>query len=85
MQVVGIPDVIGVVDGRFFGIEVKHRKPGESEEHARARATPGQLRMIETLRDAGAIAGVVLTVEEALALVITGLNPSSGSPEDVVR
>lgn len=69
MQVAGIPDMLIVVDGRLIGAEVKHRKPRESEEHARGRATPIQRAQIEKLRAAGAVAGVVLSVEETLALI----------------
>lgn len=52
----GIPDIVGVYRGRFFGIEVK--KPGE-------KATPLQAFIISQMIKAGGLAGVVVTVEDA--------------------
>lgn len=74
----GIPDLLGCVAGRFLGIEVKHRKPTESLAHALARVTPTQTRHIERIRDAGGIAGVALSVEDALALAAEA-SPRQGS------
>lgn len=68
-QTVGTPDLLICVQGRLIAAEVKHRKPGESEEHALGRATPVQLAQIDVLRRAGAVAGVVLSAEETLALI----------------
>lgn len=74
MQVAGIPDLIIIVHGCVIGAEVKHRKPGESEEHARGRATPIQLAQIEKLRKAGATAGVVLSTQETFDLIDQALS-----------
>jgi hypothetical protein len=65
-QTGGIPDLIVVVKGRMIGLEVKKKGVSESEQHARARATEIQLATIDKLRKAGAVAGVVLTIAEAL-------------------
>lgn len=81
MQVAGIPDLIIIVHGVVVGAEVKHQKLRESEEHARGRATPIQLAQIKKLRDAGATAGVVLSVEETFALIEEALIKRYGSPE----
>lgn len=72
-QTVGIPDLLVVVEGRLTGLEVKAQRLGESEEHARNRATPTQLATIAAIRRAGGVAGVVLTVEESIELVQTAL------------
>lgn len=69
MQVAGIPDLIIIVHGIVVGAEVKHQKPGESEEHARNRATAIQRLQIKKLRAAGATADVVLSAEETLVLI----------------
>lgn len=68
-QTVGTPDLLICVQGRLIAAEVKHQKPGESEEHALGRATPVQLAQIDVLRRSGAVAGVVLSAEETLALI----------------
>ena len=73
-QVPGLPDLLGCVGGLFVGLEVKYPKPGESEEHARARATPQQLNQIELINAAGGAAGVVMSVQEALDLIQAGLD-----------
>jgi hypothetical protein len=65
----GVPNLVGVVGGRFFGFVVKHQKPEESEEHARGRATVTQIGMLERIKQAGGVAGVVLSVEEVLGIV----------------
>lgn len=51
MGVVGIPDIIGVINGRFFAIETK--APGK--EH---NVTPNQQASIESIRSADGIAFV---------------------------
>lgn len=66
MQMAGVPDLLVVVEGQLYGFEVKHRKPTESEEHARGRATEQQLYQIEQIRKAGGVAEVILSAEEAL-------------------
>lgn len=68
-QRAGVPDLLVVVNGVLAGLEVKDPKPGESQGRARGRATLLQLEEIRKLHAAGAIAGVVLTPEEALELV----------------
>jgi len=72
-QVAGIPDCLFCIRGLLIGLEVKHRKPGESREHALARATPQQLVQIMRINRAGGVAGVVLSVHEALELIGSGL------------
>jgi hypothetical protein len=69
MQQPGIPDLMIVVDGIFIGAEVKHQKPGESEQNARERATPLQRIQIQKINAAGGMAGVVLNLEETLDLI----------------
>ena len=65
----GIPDLLVCLDGHLLGLEVKHQKPGESAEAARARATPLQLLEIAKLRESGATSQVVLSVAEVLDLL----------------
>lgn len=69
MQMIGVPDVLVLREGVLYGLEFKHRKAGESEAHARGRASAHQLRQIERIRKAGGVAEVVLSVEEALEVV----------------
>jgi len=66
MQAAGVPDLIVSVHGLFMAFEVKHQKQGESEEHARGRATPLQREVIRLIQKSGAHASVVLSVEETL-------------------
>ena len=68
-QRAGVPDLLVCVDGHLIGLEVKAQRPGESETHARERASVRQLAEISRLRDAGAAAEVVLTVEEAVSVI----------------
>lgn len=65
----GVPDLIVLVDGLFIGMEVKHVKPGESDQHARERATPKQRMQIGKINQAGGMAGVVISVSEALEMI----------------
>ena len=74
-QRVGVPDLLVVVQGRLIALEVKAQGPTESDLHARERATPTQLATLEALARAGAVGGVVLTVEEALGLIEIALRP----------
>lgn len=69
MQQPGIPDLLMSVEGMFIGMEVKHPKPGESLEHARSRATPTQRVHIQKIVNSGAMAGVVISVAEALDMI----------------
>lgn len=78
-QRVGIPDLLVIIDGRAVGIEVKAQKPSESAEHARERATPTQRATIAAMKRAGAVAGVAVTIDEAIALVSDTLPGDSGS------
>lgn len=59
-QVSGIPDLLGCVDGRFIALEVK--RPGN-------KPTVRQLYVIQALKDNGAVAGVVYSPEDALAIL----------------
>jgi len=68
-QTPGIPDLLVCVQGLLIGIEVKHQKRAESEEHARNRTTPLQQIQIQKIIDAGGMAGVALSVQEALDLI----------------
>ena len=72
-QTVGVPDLILCVDGLFIGLEVKRPRAGESLDHARGRATPGQLAQIHAIGRAGGRASVVISVDEALAAVESAL------------
>jgi hypothetical protein len=65
----GLPDLAVILRGRYYGFEVKKRRTGESEAHARERATVRQRQRIASIRAAGGVADVVLSVEEALALL----------------
>ena len=68
-QTIGLPDLLAIVDGRAYGLEVKCQRSGESAQHARDRATPLQLAVLEKMRRAGAGVGVVLSPEEALEVI----------------
>lgn len=65
-QTAGIPDLLVVVRGRLFAFEVKAQRVGETEQHARGRASTLQLNQIYRLRQAGAYADVILSPAEAL-------------------
>ena len=56
MGVVGIPDIIGVIKGKFFAIECK--APGKEKN-----TTPNQDRVIGFIKAAGGIAFVASDVE----------------------
>jgi hypothetical protein len=68
-QMAGVPDLLVCVDGYLIGLEVKFVRPGESSDHARLRATAQQRHQIRSINRAGGVAGVVVSVEEALALI----------------
>lgn len=80
LQTVGTPDLLIAVQGRLIAAEVKHQKPGESREHALGRATAAQLAQIAVLRRAGAVADVVLSASEALALIDLALRDGGHPP-----
>lgn len=84
MQVAGIPDLLIVVQGRIIGAEVKFQRPGESESHARGRATTLQINQINKIRAAGGTADVVLSIDETLALIEQALT-QSGEEKDEHR
>lgn len=58
----GVPDLIGCVDGKFVAIEVK--RPDTSYG-----VTERQAAHIRMIQEAGGIAGVATSVEEALKLL----------------
>ena len=60
MGVAGEPDIDGCIRGRSLQLEVK--RPGE-------QPTPLQWKRIEAWRQAGAIVGVVTSVQETKALL----------------
>ncbi|MET0886202.1 MAG: hypothetical protein ABWX92_07100 [Mycetocola sp.] len=62
----GIPDLCICLRGLYIAIEVKHKRPGESETHARERATDLQRIQIARTNKAGGMAGVALNPQEAL-------------------
>jgi penicillin-binding protein-related factor A (putative recombinase) len=68
-QQVGTPDILVCVKGQLFAFEVKHRKPGESAQHAMDRVTTAQWSQIERMRRAGAVADVVMAVDEVLHII----------------
>lgn len=61
MQQRGVPDLVCCVDGLFVAMEVK--RPGVG------RLTDLQALTIERIRDAGGVAEVVTSVEEAAAVL----------------
>lgn len=63
-QRAGIPDIVGVYHGRFFGLEVK--VPGNEP-------TEIQTRTLKELAHHGAISGVVYSVKDVMALLLSGL------------
>lgn len=73
-QAVGIPDLLFCINGMMVGIEAKFQHAGESETHARERATPIQRKRISEINHAGGIAGVALTPEEALDIIRRGFH-----------
>ena len=75
-QAGGVPDLLVGVEGRLVGLEVKCKRPGESEQAARNRATRLQLTQITELRDAGCAAEVVISPAEALAVIQQALENS---------
>lgn len=76
-QMSGVPDLLVVIEGLLFGMEVKYRRPGESIAAAVARATPNQVIQLNKLRAAGAVAGIVLSIEEALSMIDNRLKRGS--------
>lgn len=58
----GLPDLFILVDGRFYGIEVK--VPGQDNT-----VTKIQANMLQQIQDAGGVSGVATSPEEALAII----------------
>lgn len=73
-QMTGVPDILALVQGHLFGLEVKHQKPGESLEHAKSRASPAQLLQLKRIKAAGGYGDVVTSVEESLDLIHQTIN-----------
>ena len=73
----GIPDVLCCVEGRLIFLEVKHRKPGESEARAYGRTSVEQVRQIRRIRAAGGAACTVLDEGEAVWAVREALTGST--------
>lgn len=69
----GINDLLVCVEGMFFSFEVKDRKPGESEQHARNRTTQQQQSHIDRVNRAEGRAATILGEEEALVIIQTAL------------
>ena len=76
----GLPDLIGVVYGYFFGLEVKEPEGSVSAV---------QLKRIEQIHRAGGIAGVVVTKEDVFEHLppvrpetTGGSRPSSGKEDN---
>jgi Holliday junction resolvase len=61
MQLAGIPDIIGVYHGRFVAFEVKR--------DATKKPTALQAYTIHKIRDAGGIALVIYTAEQAMQVL----------------
>lgn len=72
-QAAGIPDIIGVINGRFIAIEVK--QPGKEKT-----LTPLQRSMITRLHKAGAIAFMSTSEEHSSFRVIDGLGGKTIDP-----
>lgn len=73
----GIPDVLCCVEGRLIFLEVKHRRPGESEARAYGRTSVEQVRQIRRIRAAGGAACTVLDEDEAVLAVREALTGST--------
>lgn len=73
----GIPDVLCCVEGRLIFLEVKHRKPGESEARAYGRTSVEQVRQIRRIRAAGGAACTVLDEDEAVWAIREALTGST--------
>lgn len=56
----GLPDLVGVINGRFFGIEVK--MPGENP-------TVRQMHIHRRIRESGGSVTVARSVPDALAFI----------------
>lgn len=85
-QATGFPDLLVLIDGRAYALEIKHVKASETADEARDRASARQRLVITELRKAGVPADVVTGPAEALA-VISGHRwfflPEIAGPEPV--
>lgn len=72
-QMVGVPDLLVVVEGLLFGLEVKHVKPHETPLAARRRTTAVQRSQILRINKAGGVATTIVTPQEALGVIARGL------------
>ncbi len=61
-QPVGLPDIVGCYEGRFFGIEMK--LPGKEKT-----LTEKQAKKLRDIEQAGGIARVCTTVEQCLEVL----------------
>ena len=61
-QARGLPDIVGVANGYFFGLEVK--MPGK--EHT---VTEIQAKKLDDIDAAGGITGVVTSVQQAIEII----------------
>jgi hypothetical protein len=67
----GAPDLLFIVDGRMYGLELK-------SEHG--RLSPAQRECHEEIRKAGGVVGVASDVEQAVTLLQAwGILPGGGS------
>lgn len=73
----GIPDILCCVEGRLIFLEVKHRKPNESEARAYGRTSVEQVRQIRRIRAAGGAACTVLDEDEAVWAIREALTGST--------
>lgn len=62
-QMVGLPDILGCYKGRFIGIEVK--RPSRKD----SGVSKIQKYVISKIKEAGGIAGVATSVEEAFEII----------------
>lgn len=60
----GVPDIIGCHNGRFFGFEVK-----TPERMSKEGPTIYQRRQLDKIKQAGGIARVITSPQEALAAI----------------
>nr|DAU43819.1 MAG TPA: Nuclease [Caudoviricetes sp.] len=89
----GIPDIMCCVEGRLIALEVKHRKPSESESHAYSRTSVEQVRQIRRIRAAGGAActvldegGAVRAVREALTgSTLASMYPRTGEAGETLK
>lgn len=89
----GIPDILCCVEGRLIFLEVKHRKPGESEARAYGRTSVEQVRQIRRIRAAGGAActvldedGAVVAVREALTgSTLASMYPRTGEAGEILE